>query len=538
MLTSSAGSPAAPSDASRHVAMGDALFDEGSDTGVAAAADAYSRAIAAEPSCVGAWIGRSAAHNALGQWAAAAEDATAAIAVDGSHAEAFYNRANAQFNLGDWEAAVADATRAIDIVPDFHEALCCRGASWCFGEEWEKAAGDLTKAIAGRRSSPIAHCTRGVAHLHLGMWDKARRDLTEALDLTGGTYPEASKWLSLLNARVAEAHQRSEAAMNSMLASDDLAMGSGVGSGGKKKKKKGKGRKGKKGKKGKGKSGCSGGGTAAAAAAAAASSTAEACKTTQPGVAAGGGGSGDGVGSIGGAGVSSGDVRLKSDCVRAARTDREDAAAGAATGDGNAARHGDDVETKMDTREEAQRKYEAWLDLSLAHGGGAGGVVESTSSDPAALQVSRTAAAQNEGTIASTSTVGARNGAKGSLRPSKGVLGASSQVVVPGVLPSVQLVVPGVAKDASETTGGVKGGGRELGNGGKGGKGGTEEGVGTDDKDSDSPTKEELVESAVALMINRDKTVNQERRKTVNASLHTELQVRERPRCVTCEALL
>jgi hypothetical protein len=502
--------------------MGDALFDEGSDTGVAAAADAYSRAIAAEPSCVGAWIGRSAARNALGQWAAAAEDATAAIAVDGSHAEAYYNRANAQFNLGDWEAAVADATRAIDIVPDFHEALCCRGASWCFGEEWEKAAEDLTKAIAGRRSSPIAHCTRGVAHLHLGMWDKARRDLTEALGLTGGSYPEASKWLSILNARVAEAHQRSEAAMNSMLASDDLAMGCGVGSGvgcgGKKKK--GKGRKRKKGKKGKGKPGCSGGGTAAA-------STAEACKTTQPGVAAGGGGSGDGVGSTGGAGVSSGDVRLKSDCIRAARTDTGDAAAGAATGDGDAALHGDDVETKMDTREEAQRKYEAWLDLSLAHGGGAGGVVESTSSDPAAPQVSRTAAARNEGAIASTSMVCARDGANGGLRPSEGVSAASSQVVVPGG--------SGVAKDASETTGGVQGGGRELGNGGKGGQGGTEEGVGTDGKDSDSPTKEELVESAVALMINRDKTVNQERRKTVNASLHTELQVRERPRCVMCD---
>ncbi|MBI3099186.1 MAG: tetratricopeptide repeat protein [Planctomycetes bacterium] len=86
----------------------------------------FNDAIRMAPLNVEAWVGRAAAHLALGRMASAADDFTRAIELDPWQPECFLGRAKGAVERRDFEAALREVDRALQIAPDLMDARALR----------------------------------------------------------------------------------------------------------------------------------------------------------------------------------------------------------------------------------------------------------------------------------------------------------------------------------------------------------------------------------------------------------------------------
>ena len=83
-----------------------------------AAVDAFTRAIAADPSLAQAYLGRATAYVYEGDTAAALQDYNQTLAMQANSAEAYYNRGVLRAQLGDAQGAIGDLQRAAELFRD------------------------------------------------------------------------------------------------------------------------------------------------------------------------------------------------------------------------------------------------------------------------------------------------------------------------------------------------------------------------------------------------------------------------------------
>jgi tetratricopeptide (TPR) repeat protein len=112
------------------------------------AADAFSRAIAANPRASDAWNNRGVVRVRTGDLTGAIADFTKAVELAPYDAELYYNRANALVAARGLADAIADYTRAVEISPTYPKAIFNRGTAYAMLGQRDAARADWARAIA------------------------------------------------------------------------------------------------------------------------------------------------------------------------------------------------------------------------------------------------------------------------------------------------------------------------------------------------------------------------------------------------------
>ena len=156
-----------------------------------AAIDAYTKAIALDPTYATAYYNRGRARHDLGRDRAALADYDQAIKLTPTDAVAYNNRGIVKHCLNQYEAALADFDQAIALDPTYATAYNNRGHAKQEHGQHEDALVDLDQAIALDPTYAVAYYNRGVANQNLGRITKAREDFEKALVLAQEAGDEA-----------------------------------------------------------------------------------------------------------------------------------------------------------------------------------------------------------------------------------------------------------------------------------------------------------------------------------------------------------
>jgi tetratricopeptide (TPR) repeat protein len=163
----------------RWIMQGDELMAKDA----AAAARAYTEALALDPRSTVALNKRGLARSEQGDHDAAIADFSEALRLDSRLAVVYHNRASAHFRQGDAEQALADYTEALRLEPEQARFYNSRGFVHLDRGDHDKALADFDQAVRLEPKFAAAYHNRGLAYSRKGDQDRAVADFTEAIRL-------------------------------------------------------------------------------------------------------------------------------------------------------------------------------------------------------------------------------------------------------------------------------------------------------------------------------------------------------------------
>ncbi|HLG18033.1 MAG TPA: tetratricopeptide repeat protein [Blastocatellia bacterium] len=147
------------------------------------AADAFTKAIEANPDSAEAYTGRGNARRSLRDYAAASADFNKAIALDARASEAYRGRSMVKRAQNDFSGALADANRAIDLAPNFDRGYLTRGLAREGLKDLAGALSDYNRAISLDPSYAMSHYYRGRVLFESKDYARAIPDFNRAISL-------------------------------------------------------------------------------------------------------------------------------------------------------------------------------------------------------------------------------------------------------------------------------------------------------------------------------------------------------------------
>jgi tetratricopeptide (TPR) repeat protein len=145
--------------------------------------EAYTQAIAIDPTDPNGFAGRGDVLHKLKLLDAAQADYTEAIRLDANHSRAYCGRGITLMDLGRDDLALADFDRAIALDPGFAKAYSYRGAVRARRGENERALDDYDALIRLAPATAGAYKDRGGLLVRMGLFTRAIDDLNEATRL-------------------------------------------------------------------------------------------------------------------------------------------------------------------------------------------------------------------------------------------------------------------------------------------------------------------------------------------------------------------
>jgi len=152
---------------------------------LAAAREAYDRAIASEPNDAKAYLGRGLVLLAMKNTAMALDDFQQAVRLDPTNASAWTSLGGIQGRAGKFAEAVVSYSEALKRAPDAVGALAGRGAAQLELGRIDAALQDLNRALRIAPDNIDALYNRARAHQQLGDSASSQRDLEHAKALEG-----------------------------------------------------------------------------------------------------------------------------------------------------------------------------------------------------------------------------------------------------------------------------------------------------------------------------------------------------------------
>ena len=165
---------------------------------LAKAAEAYSRAIEADPLSASAWGNRGRVKTKLGDADGAIVDCTRSIELDPTNVGPWGNRAFAKEQKGDYDGAIADGTKAIELEPAMGSLWHNRAQARSDKGDNEGALKDCARAIELDPGLKDAWLSRRHSPARDGDLDGAIADAAKAIELAPGL---AAAWFTRGKAR-------------------------------------------------------------------------------------------------------------------------------------------------------------------------------------------------------------------------------------------------------------------------------------------------------------------------------------------------
>ncbi len=147
----------------------------------AAAVEAWTQAIAAEPDNAGLYVGRGYAFYGLGRYAAAVVDFNRALTLDPQLADAYLGRGSALVAQGQTARGLADMDRALELEPDNAAFVSTRAWTFVGLQDWDRAIADYTRLIELYPSGADGYGMRGYCYVQVGDFEAAVDDFTAAI---------------------------------------------------------------------------------------------------------------------------------------------------------------------------------------------------------------------------------------------------------------------------------------------------------------------------------------------------------------------
>ena len=163
----------------------------------AAAIEAFTRAIEADPGNAEAYNQRGVARANSGDFQLAIADYTKAADIKPKQASIFNNRGSAYYHTGAYERAIADYTRAIEINPYLAALYSNRGTAWVGKGDYFHAITDYTQSVELNPYFDVAYFNRGKTLFAIGDYNKAIGDFTKAIDINP-TFDDAYNQLATI----------------------------------------------------------------------------------------------------------------------------------------------------------------------------------------------------------------------------------------------------------------------------------------------------------------------------------------------------
>ena len=149
----------------------------------AQALETHTRALALDPTCERALLGRALVHQMLGRPEAAREDAQRAARAHPLSAVAWCQLGMIEAAAGDAEAALSNYERALGLDPDLPMALSQRAEVRMSQGDLQGALADLDRAVELAPDDDLHLSARGQARTRAGDLRGARQDLDRAVEL-------------------------------------------------------------------------------------------------------------------------------------------------------------------------------------------------------------------------------------------------------------------------------------------------------------------------------------------------------------------
>jgi len=158
----------------------------------------FTTAIALDPKCSIAYVGRGNAYAMLGDlrrqeedydqaadyYNKAIADHTKAIELNPKEAVLYFNRGNVYFSgKEDYNQAISDFTKAIELNPEEAMLYNTRGLVYAFSREYDQALVDFNKVVELEPNEAIAYRNRGVVYYYLEKYDQALVDFNTTIEL-------------------------------------------------------------------------------------------------------------------------------------------------------------------------------------------------------------------------------------------------------------------------------------------------------------------------------------------------------------------
>jgi tetratricopeptide (TPR) repeat protein len=191
-----------PQSAEAHLWLAESLVRQSNPAG---AIDEYARALAIKPNYPEAYFGLAQAQMAIGQYDLARKNLDSALVLRPSFAEALLLQGKLAEQQGDDAAAIQQYSAAIQSNGKLAEPSYRRALLYIRNDRLDEATSDLETAIDIQPNFPEAHYWLGRAYLAQGQPKAARPELQRAIEQRGGTYSEASFYLSVAEQQLATA---------------------------------------------------------------------------------------------------------------------------------------------------------------------------------------------------------------------------------------------------------------------------------------------------------------------------------------------
>jgi tetratricopeptide (TPR) repeat protein len=191
-----------PQSAEAHLWLAESLVRQSNPR---VAIDEYARALALKPNYPEAYFGLAQAQMAIGQYDLARQNRDSALVLRPSFAEALLLQGKLDEQQGDDAAAIQQYSAAIQSNSKLAEPSYRRALLYMRNDRLDEATSDLETAIDIQPNFPEAHYWLGRAYLAQGQPKAARPELQRAIDQRGGTYSEASFYLSVAEQQLATA---------------------------------------------------------------------------------------------------------------------------------------------------------------------------------------------------------------------------------------------------------------------------------------------------------------------------------------------
>jgi tetratricopeptide (TPR) repeat protein len=147
----------------------------------AAAAAAYTRALALAPAHYAAHLGQFTVARRTNDYPTQVTALTACLALRPAEGNLFFHRGLARFHLEDYPAALEDLNACLTARPEHDAAHYWRGRIHVLAARWKEADADFTAALAQEPKLAAAYSWRGLARARLGRDRDAVADAERAV---------------------------------------------------------------------------------------------------------------------------------------------------------------------------------------------------------------------------------------------------------------------------------------------------------------------------------------------------------------------
>lgn len=168
---------------------------------------AFSQAIERDSENSAAFLGRSFAYSALGDFSRALGDSTKVVELAPDSPIAYLSRGGVYGHLNSYQNAIDDYSKAIELYPQYANAYVWRGIIFARFGDYTPAIIDCTTAIQINPANSYAYYARGLVYLNKKDYLVAIDDFTKSIELN----PQASDSYKMRAMAYVSLHNLSEA---------------------------------------------------------------------------------------------------------------------------------------------------------------------------------------------------------------------------------------------------------------------------------------------------------------------------------------